>query len=54
MGVATYVLGVDMQHAVMFDWNPTTCGAAKRRRWLPLRALPVTARQDGLATPLPD
>jgi len=23
-----FVLGVDMQQAVMFDWNPTTCGAA--------------------------
>jgi hypothetical protein len=22
-----YVLAIDMQNAVMFDWNPTTCGA---------------------------
>jgi uncharacterized membrane protein len=24
---AVYVLCIDMQNAVMFDWNPTTCGA---------------------------
>ncbi|MBI3178581.1 MAG: DUF2079 domain-containing protein, partial [Deltaproteobacteria bacterium] len=23
-----YLCGIDMQNAVMFDWNPTTCGAA--------------------------
>jgi len=25
--VVVYLFGVDLQHAVMFDWNPTTCGA---------------------------
>jgi uncharacterized membrane protein len=26
--VAVYLFALDQQHAVMFDWNPTTCGAA--------------------------
>ncbi len=26
--VGVYLFGIDMQNAVMFDWNPTTCGAA--------------------------
>ncbi len=26
--VAVFMLGIDTQNAVMFDWNPTTCGVA--------------------------
>ena len=30
---AAFVLAVDMQNAVMFDFNPTTCGAGSCRAW---------------------
>ncbi len=48
-----YVCAVDMQNAVMFDWNPTTCGAGllpavawsfeRRRPWLFVVALVLVA-----------